>query len=923
MTPSRTVLSFAAALALSPMVAAPALAKPKPAPAAAQAPVPDIAYTKYVLSNGLTLIVHEDHKAPIVAVNVWYHVGSKDEPFGRSGFAHLFEHLMFNGSENFNDDWFKKLEAVGATDLNGTTNNDRTNYFQNVPTAALDMTLWMESDRMGHLVGAIDRAKLDEQRGVVQNEKRQGENEPYAVAEELVTKATYPDDHPYGHTVIGSMADLDAAKLEDVKDWFKTYYGPSNAVIVLAGDITPEQAKAKVEKYFGDIPSGPPVAHPKAWVNKRSGEQRAVVADRVAQARLYKVWNVPQIGSADYDYLNLLTDILVSDKTSRLYKRMVYDEQIATNVSAYIDGREIGSQFVVELTARPGDDLKAVEKAFDEEMARLLTSGPTAEEVQKVRTLYTSGFVNGLERIGGFGGKSDILAQSQVYRGSPDAWKESMARVQSATPADLQKAGKAWLSDGSYTLEVLPFPNYQAASTGADRKSMPKPGEMQAPKFAQLERGTLSNGMKVVVAPRHDVPLVRFNMMFDAGYAADQGGKPGTASLAMNMLDEGTTSRDSLAISKELALLGASLGTGSNLDYSTVSLSTLKANLDKSLDLYADVILNPSFPQADFDRLKKLQIASIQREKQQPFNAALRVLPVIAYGQGHAYSVPWSGSGMESSVAALSRDDMVGFHKAWLHPNNATLVVVGDTSLAEIMPKLEAEFGAWKQGAAPQKNIGQPAVPAKPVVYLIDKPGALQSVLTATVVAPPKANPDEVAIETMNTVLGGAFTSRLNMNLREDKHWSYGAGSFVRDAKGPRLFIAYAPVQTDKTKESLVEMRKELRDVTKDRIVTADELAMAQSNLTLAMPGQWETSNGVGGAISEMVMYGLADDWFDTYAARIKATTVNDMGRAAQIVRNDNLTWVVVGDRAKIEAGLRELNLGEIRVIDADGNPVK
>jgi zinc protease len=303
----------------------------------AQSPAPsrqttiDMPFQRSVLPNGLTLIVHEDRKAPIVAVNVWYHVGSKNEKPGRTGFAHLFEHLMFNGTENYDKDFFGPLEQAGATDMNGTTNEDRTNYFQNVPTNALDLALWMESDRMGHLTGAISQPKLDEQRGVVQNEKRQGENEPYGKVWDFLTPKLYPANHPYSWSVIGSMEDLDAAKLDDVKDWFQNYYGAANAVVVVAGDIDAATARQKVEKYFGDIPAGPPVARQQAWVAKRTGSQRGIMQDRVPQARIYKVWNVPGWGTRDGDYLNLVSDILSTGKTSRLYKRLVYDEQVATS----------------------------------------------------------------------------------------------------------------------------------------------------------------------------------------------------------------------------------------------------------------------------------------------------------------------------------------------------------------------------------------------------------------------------------------------------------------------------------------------------------------------------------------------------------------------------------------------------------------
>lgn len=885
----------------------------------------DIPYKKHILSNGLTLLVHEDRKAPIVAVNVWYHVGSKNEPDGRSGFAHLFEHLMFNGSENFDKDYFQALERVGATDLNGTTNEDRTNYFQNVPSSALDMTLWLESDRMGHLLGAINQAKLDEQRGVVQNEKRQFDNEPYSISEELITKAVWPAHHPYSHTVIGSMDDLNAAALADVTDFFKNYYGAANAVVVLAGDIDFETAKQKVEKYFGDIAAGPPVAKFEQWVAKREGSQRQTAHDRVPQARLYKVWNAPGIGTAEHDYLSLLTRILSNDKASRLYKRLVYDEQIATSMNVFMDTREIASLFTIMATARPGDDLEKVEASVNNELQKLLARGVTASELEKAKAHYISGFIRGIERIGGFGGKSDILAQSEVYLGSPDAYRRSLERVEKATVADINAVAKKYLADGDYSLEILPFPNYQSAASQAEiRKTMPEPAEMAAPVFPKYETATLANGMKLIVAQRSSVPVVNLNLLFDAGYASDQTALPGTASLALNMLDEGTTTRNAIRISEDLTRLGATLGTGSNLDLSSVSLSTVKASLDESLTLFADVILNPAFPESDLLRLQRQQIAAIQREKAQPVQMALRVFPRLIYGEGHAYSNPYSGSGTEQSVAKLTRADLQKFHQTWLKPNNATMVVVGDTTMSEIRPKLEALFASWKRGDVPQKNLGTAQAASKSVVYLIDKPGAVQTVILTGVIAPPKANPNEIAIETMNTVLGGAFISRLNLNLREDKHWSYGAGSFLPDARGQRMFIAYAPVQSDKTKESIVEVRRELQQITKDRVVTADELAMAKSNLTLALPGLWETSTAVGSSLADIVRFNLPPDYYDTYAGKVKTMTLNDMNQAAQtVVRADNLTWVIVGDRSKIEAGVRELNLGELRLIDADGNSLK
>ena len=884
----------------------------------------DIPYTRFVLKNGLTVIVHEDHKAAIVAVNVWYHVGSKNEKLGKTGFAHLFEHLMFNGSEHFNDNYFKAMEKVGATELNGTTSEDRTNYFEDAPKDALDFLLWMESDRMGYMVGAIDQAKLDEQRGVVQNEKRQGENQPYGITEELITKGTYLPSHPYGHTVIGSMEDLNAASLEDVKDWFRTYYGTANATVAVAGDVDTKVIREKMERYFGAIPAGPPIARHEAWPAKRMGKQRQIVQDRVPQARLYKLWNIPQFGAIETDYLNLVSDVLAEGKTSRLYKRLVYDDQIATEVSAYVDVSEIGGRFGIVATARPGQSLDKVEKAVDEELARFIASGPTAEELQRVKTQHLAHFIRGLERIGGFGGKSDILAMNQVFAGRPDFYKVTLKNTREATAKDLQNAARQWLSDGVFILEVHPFPQFEIVKSEVDRSKLPVPTIKPEVRFPTLEHATLANGLKVVLAERHTIPVVNFNLQLDAGYAADQFASPGTAKLAMNMLDEGTKSRSALEISAELARLGADLETSSDLDTSTVYLSAMKANLDPSLDIFADVVLNPSFPEADFQRLKKQQLDGIQREKSEPTSMALRVLPKFLYGEGHAYSMPFTGSGTQEAVTALTRADVQKFYQTWFKPNRATLIVVGDTTLAEMTPKLEKLFQKWPGGEVPKKNIGHVENPAKPVVYLMDRPGSIQSMIFAGELAPPKSNPQEIAIETMNHVLGGTFTSRLNMNLREDKHWSYGVHAVLVGARGQRPFIVIAPVQTDKTKESVSEVDKELKAIVGKQPISAEELEKAQKDETLKLTGAWETSGKVTRSIAEILRFGLPEDYFKTYPDKVLALKLPDVSQAAEkVVHPDQLIWVIVGDLSKIEPGIRELGLGEIRLIDTNGKPAK
>ncbi|MBD3648335.1 MAG: insulinase family protein [Pseudomonadales bacterium] len=882
----------------------------------------DIPYTLYKLDNGLTLIVHEDHKVPIVAVNIWYHVGSKDEKPGRTGFAHLFEHLMFNGSENYDHDYFEALEKVGATRLNGTTNWDRTNYFQNVPKSALDVVLWMESDRMGNLLGAITQEKLDEQRGVVQNEKRQNyDNAPYGEAGVIQYRNIYPSHHPYSWLPIGSMEDLDAATLEDVHAWFKKYYGAGNTVIVIAGDVDKETVHSKVKHYFGNIDAGPPLTKQQSWVAKLSGTHKQVSYDRVPQTMMMKSWNIEGSKTRNNNYLSMVGDVLTMGKNSRLYKRLVYDEQLVSSVNAYTTGGEIAGTFEITAMINPGVKEEVVDRIIEEELAKFLKEGPTRKELERVKVQTISGFIRGIEQIGGFGGKSDILASNYVYTGDPAYYKKELEWIQNASRDDLKDVANEWLSDGMYQLEIRPFPKYRTVDTDVDRSRLPEPDEPPLAEFDEFQRSTLDNGMSVIVARRDAIPVVQFQLSVNAGYASDQHSRAGVAKLAMNMLDEGTKRRDALEISDELILLGASIGTGSNLDTSFVSLSSLTTTLEDALDVFADVVLNPSFPAEELERLRTQQLTQIQREQLSPVSMALRVLPSLIYGEGHAYSNPMTGSGTLESVNNITLDELKQFHDTWFKPNNATMIVVGDTTMAEIMPLLEKAFDDWQPGEVPEKDIARVSKATQNSIFLVDRPDSEQSVLMAGNIAPPVSEGDEIAVGAMNSIIGGSFTSRINMNLREDKHWSYGASSGLFDARGQRTFYVYAGVQSDKTLESIQEVMQELGAFLGDEPVTGEELDKTIKNRALSLSGRWETAGAVLGTISEIVQYDLPDDYFDNYANKVRNLSTEDIDQAAsQVIHPGAMTWVVVGDRASIEDELAKLGFGPVTLIDADGN---
>lgn len=875
----------------------------------------DIPFEKFTTANGLTVIVHEDRKAPVVAVSVWYKVGSKDEPAGKTGFAHLFEHLMFNGSENYDDEWFKPLQEVGATGLNGTTNVDRTNYFQTVPTPALDRIMWMESDRMGHLLGAVTQEKLDEQRGVVQNEKRQGENQPYGRVFERILGGLYPAGHPYQHTTIGSLEDLDAASLEDVKTWFRTYYGAANAVLVLAGDIDAKTARPLVEKYFGDIPAGPPLTKWNSHVPKRTASSRETMYDRVPQARIYRLWLAPEDTSPVASDLAVAASILGDGKNSRLYKDLVYDKQIATDASVFNIEWQLSSIVGVVVSVKPGEDVAKVEAELDRQIADFLVKGPTKAEVDLVSTKINAAVIKGLEEVGGFGGKAVTLAQGELVAGDPAYFKRELAEIDAATPAGVLAAAKAWMGANYHQITVLPFADYKTTSAGADRSSgLPGVGGDVAFNLPTFEEGALANGVRVIVANRSTVPVVNVAVQFDAGFAADAGAKAGLANFTTTMLRQGAGRFSALAYEAELERLGADIFTGSNLDASDATLVALKENLAPSLGLLADVVRRPTFAQEEIERQRTLILNQIKQEKANPNAIGLRVLPPLMYGKGHAYGAPLTGSGDEASVGAITRADIDGFHKAWLRPDNAVIVVVGDTSLAEIKPLLEKSFGDWRAtGAKPAKTVAPVTLPASSRVVLIDRPGSPQSLILAGHVAPSSRDDANIAMEAMNEILGGGFVSRINLNLREDKGWSYGSRSSLFGASNQRPFIIQAPVQTDKTGVSIAEIKKELAGYLGPKPATADELERVKLNNVRALPGRLETSRAVLGSLQSSLRFGRPLDYPATLPAKYKALTPGEIAAAARaVVKPESLIWVIIGDAAKIRSEVEAANLGPI-----------
>jgi len=914
-----------------------------PKPQVAPAPLSElvdrvsIPFDQFTLPNGLQVIVHTDRKAPIVGVTTYYRVGSKSEPKGRTGFAHLFEHLMFGGSENV-PNFDVPLEGAGSTSTNGSTWFDRTNYVETLPKGAVNLALMMESDRMGHLLGAVTQDKLDKQRGVVQNEKRQGDNEPYGLTDYAIGEGLFPVGHPYRHSTIGSMADLNAASVPDVRKWFTDNYAPNNVVLVLSGDIDVGTARPMVEKWFGSIPRGPEVRKVDAQPVTLPAPVRREMKDQVPLTKVYRVWSGPGLSHADAPALDLGMRVLGGLASSRLDNQLVRGRQLATSVSANTQQFEQVSFIQVEMTIKPGVDQAVAEAALDEIIADLVRNGPTADELQRAATSAVSFQIDGLELVGGFGGKGSTLAEGLLYSGDPAQYKKDLAAIAALQPADVQAALGRWLNRPVYSLVVTPGERTERGELmggWGDEGSSPPPkpdAKKPAPKlakgpkrelppvdpvgeltFPKVERATLSNGIPVVLARRAGVPKVLVSLSFDAGYAADAQDGPGTQSLMMSLLDEGTASLNATQIAEEQERLGARINAGAGIDSSNVTLSALTPNLQPSLDLMADLVLRPAFREDDIKRARDKRLADIAQSQASPRALANRSLNPILFGPSHPYGQPGDGLGDARAVAALTPAALRAAHAKWLRADNVTITVVGDVTMEQLKPLLEASFGGWKAPASPRpvKALDAAVPTPQPRIVLIDRPNSPQSVIVAGRVLPLTGRTANMeALDLANEVLGNGFLSRLNMDLREDKGWSYGVRSGIRSPRGPRSLVLTAPVQADRTGDSIALMLADMRAFPKTKGVEPTELSRVTDGNIRGLPNEYETNGQVLGAVLNNQLLGRPDDYQASLPTRYRAIDAKAIdAAAAQYLYPDGLVFVVVGDRKLVEPQLKKLDL--------------
>lgn len=928
-----------------------------------------IPYQEFTLENGLRVIVHTDRKAPVVAVSVWYDVGSKHEPAGRTGFAHLFEHLMFNGSENAPGDFFRYLENMGATDYNGTTNTDRTNYFQTVPTGALDNALFLESDRMGHLLGAVTQDVLNSQRGVVQNEKRQGDNQPFGLLRYYIFENLTPQGHPYHHSTIGSMADLSSASLDDVQGWFRNNYGPNNAVLVLAGDIDVATARPMVERHFGSIARGPEVVHPRVDIPTLPAPLHREVTDQVATTRIYRMWAIPGWASEESPQLQVFASVLGGLNSSRLDNILVRQEQLAVSVNAYAQPFEDMGLFVIQADLKPGADAALLARRLDEITAELMRDGPSEDEVQRAIFSSLSGQLSGLESVGGFGGRAVALAQGTLFTDNPAYFRTQIRRFASATPASVRATAQQWLSRPVFGLtyrpgartdsgdgrggairgaEANPFaPAYYRAPTTTMERTMgetasavgapaaltqeqqaaAQPAAAATPArparampavqptadldFPAIERATLRNGVPVYLTRRSTVPTVRVSLMFDAGSAADRPERAGLQSLMLSVMQEGTTTRNASALAEEQERLGANISTGFGADRTSIGLYMLSSNIRPALALLADVARNPAFADGEINRLRASQLSGIAQELNNPGGLANRAFGPLVYGAQHPYGAI-SGSGTLQSVRAITRDDLVRFHQQWIRPDNMAIFVSGDVPLRQLVSELNRAFGDWQAPSQPRgvKDFAVAIPTPQPRIILINRPNSPQSLIVAGQVLGVNGRDDILPLQVANDVLGGGFLSRINMNLRERNGWSYGAGAGVGGQEDRVTFRVQAPVQTDRTADAIREIQSELRLFLGAQGITGEELERTINGRIRELPGSFETSSDLLGGMQTIITRNRPDNYYETLAGRYRTMTSAQLDSAIRAgVDPSRFVYVVVGDATVVRPQLETLGM--------------
>ena len=884
--------------------------------------LPELAIEQFTLDNGLRVILHQDRSYPTAAVSLWYGVGSGNEEPGKTGLAHLCEHMMFQGSLHHDEDYFGPLQDIGGT-VNANTNRDRTVFWETVPPEYLERALWLEADRMGGLVPAMTQAKLDNQLGVVRNELAQRRGEPYAGVGDRLLELLYPAEHPYSRPVTGSLEDLAAVGLDDIAEFLAAHYVPGNATLCIAGDFDGDQVRGWIGRYFGPLPARPAADPPESGMPAGPGPRRERIHTGSVAPRLVMGWRTPgwyQPGDAEFD---LLADILGRGKASRLQRLLVHEKGLAQEVRVSQDSRLLGGVFTITVTAVPGGDLAQIEAVVDQELRSLLEEGLTPEEVGRAVTRRQADFLRRLENLGGTKGRAELLNGYAFYAGGPDYLEKDMTRYLDATAGGiLAWAGRHLQEAGQAVLHMVPEPPAKSPSQAAWAEDGPggglpggsSPHPYQPP---EIEGAVLANGLRIQLVRRAGLPMVEAHLTILGGWASDPADRPGAASLTAAMLDEGAGSLDAMAIASAVEEMGAELRTSTGFDGITVALNMLTSSLDRGLALLADLVIRPTFPAEEFDRLKALYGGRQQREAAKPDSRGIIELQRRLFSPDHPYRQPYTGSGTAESLAALTVADLAVFHQNWYRPRNAVLVLVGDLTLPEALASLEGAFGNWPDQGIPALRPAGGVTPPGPRLVVIDRPAAEQTSIFGGLCLPARNHPDYRPLQVVNSILGGQYSSRVNLNLRKTMGVTYGARTRLIGFKDTGLFLVTAPVETGRAAEALTALAAEMGGLQGDGAVTAQELAVAKERMIQGFPRDFRSLGATAEALDHLLINGVELEGWGGYVDQIDRLRIEDLDRVAkEYLQPDRMVWVLVGPYKDLKEQLVAAGWGGAEVVE-------
>ncbi|GKW18331.1 peptidase M16 [Pectobacterium araliae] len=871
--------------------------------------------TTFVLANGLTVIVHEKHDMPLVSIAMLYRVGSRDEPAGKTGFAHLFEHLMFGGSENVPGSAVENLQKAGAIRLNASTGRDHTTYYETVPLGSLDYALFLESDRMGHFFPAINQTVLDQQRNVVLNEKLETEDGTYSKLYERRLKACYPPEHPYAHTVLGEVADLQTATLEDVRDWFRTHYIPSNAVLTLVGAIDVGMVRQKVETYFGHIPAGEPLFRPAVWVPAIPWGRRDVCQVKGKAASLMVCWNIPPYGDSDTILLSVAANMLASGMSSRLVERLVYQEKIAESVTTTIEYAAMVSQFVITVSACEGAELTRIEVLIDEVLQAFIHNEQNEEMLARVKMEQLSAFAASYSSTSSI---ADLLSASYAMTGSADGYRRIINQIQTAALVDIRLAAQRWLMAQRYVLEMRPFSYQQDGFPLPDRSRIPESVPTMPISLPVLQHAILDNGMDVALVEYQGQPSVNINLILPSIHEE----KPGVSALTFSLVNEsGAGDRDALALHSMLRKWGASLYVRWDTQSTSISLQCRSQHLSASLGLLADRFFRTTIRESDFERHIQQWADSLNAYKHEADNIIAYVLPGLMYPPGHLYRVPGGIEATRASLKQLTFSQCQAYLQRLLLTRKGKILVTGETSLEKIVPLLNHYFSSLLcvEGEIKPKDVAIPTrVNAR--VFLIDIPKAEHSIILAASLTPGMDWEYDAAFGLLSDVFDRGFSSRINKNLREDKNWTYGVSQWSSNSVGSSIQCLEVSVQADRTIQAMQEIMNEYCALNGERPVTEAELHEAKAARLLSIGGMLEGFDGINHMVEQVQCYLLPDDYWQNYIEQLNKTSLDEVNQLArQYKRSDTLTWIIAGDITVLRDGIRQLNFGDVQVINDIG----